>query len=81
MFDRRVGNTLFLAVVCFCFICLTKADKEHVEHGSYSSKFKKEHGAGDEHNAHADHEAVLGIVHVFHIVFCLIELVSLNTKD
>ncbi|VDO37545.1 unnamed protein product, partial [Onchocerca flexuosa] len=56
------GNSLGFSYSCLLSLLLlsiVKSDQEHVEHG-FSGKFKKEHGEGDQHNVHADHEVVIG---------------------
>uniref|UniRef100_A0A915BG54 Reticulocalbin-3 n=1 Tax=Parascaris univalens TaxID=6257 RepID=A0A915BG54_PARUN len=40
--------------------CVIVADREHEAHGASSAKFRVDHEAKGQHDAHADHRAVLG---------------------
>lgn len=41
-------------------VCVVAADREHEAHGASSAKFRVDHEVKGQHDAHADHRAVLG---------------------
>lgn len=51
---------LFYSILFFIILMIINAEREQVQHGAASAKFRSEHISHGRHNLESDHQAVLG---------------------